>query len=150
MSSIMMHEKKRSWGSIPSLDGLSMDWEYKSEAASNKRTSVRMNMNSLAKLFEVREIQVKVLVEELTYSGRLLDLSAGGLSLSLPISLASNLPIKLGFFLGQMKVISKAEVRHVRESEGRFITGVRFVDLEPKTAEFIRDLYASEVLRHAL
>jgi c-di-GMP-binding flagellar brake protein YcgR len=143
-------EKKKSWNDLPSLDGLEMDWEYKSEASVNKRSSVRMRMEALAKLFELQDISVKVLARGETFTARLLDLSSGGLSLDMPVELETNLPIKLGFFLGQMKIISKAEVRHVRKSEDRYITGIKFIDLDNVSAEFLRELYASQIFRHAL
>jgi hypothetical protein len=142
-------EKKR-WEDIPSLDGLTIDWEYKPESSKNKRSFIRIKMEALAKLFEVKEIFVKIATNSQTYTAHLLDLSEGGLSLGVPIPLTINLPIKVGFFLGQVKIVSKAEVRHVREIEGQYIAGVKFIDLDKESAAFLKELYASQVFRHAL
>lgn len=142
-------EKKR-WDDIPSLDGLTIDWEYKPESSNNKRSFIRIKMEALAKLFEVKEIFVKIATNSQTCTAHLLDLSEGGLSLGVPIPLAVHLPVKIGFFLGQVKVVSKAEVRHVRKIEGQYITGVKFIDLDKESAAFLKELYASQVFRHAL
>ncbi len=142
-------EKKR-WEDIPSLDGLTIDWEYKPESSTNKRSFIRIKMEALAKLFEVKEIFVKIATSSQAYTAQLLDLSEGGLSLGVPIPLAVHLPIKIGFFLGQVRIISKAEVRHVQEIEGQYITGIKFIDLDKESAAFLKELYASQVFRHAL
>ena len=142
-------EKKR-WDDIPSLDGLTIDWEYKPESSKNKRSFIRIKMEALAKLFEVKEIFVKIATSSQAYTAHLLDLSEGGLSLGMPIPLAIHLPVKVGFFLGQVKIVSNAEVRHVREIEGQYITGIKFVGLDKESATFLKELYASQVFRHAL
>jgi len=143
-------EKKKGWDDIPSLDGLGIDWEYKSESASNKREFIRTKTKTLTNLFELKEIFVKIATASQTCTARLLDLGEGGLSLGVSMPLEVNLPIKVGFFLGQMKVIAKAEVRHVRKVEGQYIAGVKFVDLDKEAAQFIRELYASQIFRHPL
>jgi len=143
-------EKKKNWDAIPSLDGLQMDWEYKSESSRDQRSSVRMKKEALAKLFAMQEVPIKVFAEGQTSMARLLDLCAGGLSMGTPVPLAIDLPIQVGFYLGQMKILSRAQVRHVRQAEGFYIIGIKFIDLDTAAAEFIRELYASGVLRHAL
>ena len=143
-------EKKKSWDDVPSLNGLEMDWEFQAEASKNKRAFSRMDTEAMAKLFQAKEILVKIAAGEQTCTARLLDLCEGGLSLAVPVQLKTNLPIKVGFFLGQMKIISKAEVRHVRKSTDQYVTGIKFVDLDSVSAEFLRELYASQVFRHTL
>lgn len=143
-------EKKKSWSDIPSLEGLQMDWDYKSERAQDKRTLVRIGRESLVKLFEAKEVFVRIVADGQTHTARLLDLSEGGLALDAPVSLEGARSVKLGFIIGQVQVVSRAEVRHVRKWKDRFITGVKFIDLDKESAEFIRGLYASKVLRHAL
>jgi len=49
--------EKKSWDDIPSLDGLTIDWEYKPESSNNKRSFIRIKMEALAKLFEVSLLQ---------------------------------------------------------------------------------------------
>jgi len=143
-------EKKKSWDDIPSLDGLEMDWEYQSASSGDKRSNVRLRIAALAKLFEVNEILVRVFGGSQTLTVRVLDLSAGGLSLGMPVPLEVGLLITVGFFLGQRKIIAKAEVRHVREANGEYVTGIRFIDLDKESAQYIRELHGSHTLRHAL
>jgi len=139
--------EKKSWDDIPSLEGLDVDWGYKPVSPLGKRNSVRIKMDEISELFEAREIFVKVATRERTYTARLLDISEGGLSLSLPAMLGENLPVKVGFFLGTMKIISKALVRYVQKNGDVFTTGVKFIDLNQESSEYIRGLYASKVLR---
>jgi len=141
-------EKKTSWDDIPSLDGLSVEWEYKPETALGKRAFVRLNTEDIVGLFAVKEIFVKIATAQQTHTGRLLDISKGGLSLRLPVFLEENLPVKVGFFLGTVKVISKATIRHTRKVDTQYTTGIEFVDLNKESAEFIGGLYASKILHH--
>jgi len=139
--------EKKSWDDIPSLEGLDVDWGYKPVTPLGKRSFVRIKLDEICELFEAREILVKVATTEKTYTARLLDISEGGLSLGMPALLEENRPVKVGFFLGTTKIISKAMVRHIRKNGEVYTTGVKFVDLNPEAAEYIRGLYASKVLR---
>lgn len=141
-------EKKNSWDDIPSLDGLSVDWEYESSQSSDKRRFVRMIDEDILALFELREIIVKIATARETHTGRLIDISAGGLSLKLPAQLEQNQPLKMGFFLGTAKIISKGLVVHVEQMGEQYKVGIKFVDLEKETGEYITSLYSSKVLRH--
>ena len=143
-------EKKTSWDDIPSLEGVGVEWEYKAENSMGKRAYVRINADDLTCLFEVIEVFVKIATTKHTYTGRLLDISKGGISLHMPVVLEENVPIKVGFFLGTVKVISKALVRNTRKTDDpdKYITGIQFVDLNEDIAEYIAGLYASKMLYH--
>ncbi len=142
--------KKRSWDDIPSLEGLSVDWKHQPESAQDRRASVRMHIKALAKLFTAAEVPVMVFCPGQPHTACLLDLSEGGLCLGLPVRLAPGDRVQVGFFLGQRKVLALVEVRHVREVNSMFATGVRFIGLNKETALFIRELYASLVFSRAL
>ncbi len=143
-----MKKKTTSWDDIPSLEGVGVEWEYKPETTLGKRTFVRINADDLSGLFEVKEILVKIATTQNTHTGRLLDISKVGLSLRLSVSLEADLPVKVGFFLGSIKVISKAIIRHTRQEGALYTTGIKFIDLNNETAEFIGGLYASKILHH--
>jgi len=143
-------EKKVSWDDIPSIDGLGIDWEYKPETILDKRSFVRLDMGVVSRLVEVREIVVRLVTAKQQYEGPLVDVSAGGLALSLPVLLDIDLLVKVGFFLGSAKIISRGKVRHAKAESGRFITGIQFIDLAPESAEYIAGLYAAKVLIHAV
>jgi hypothetical protein len=143
-------EKKTSWDDIPSLEGLGVEWEYQPETALGKRAFVRINNDTLTGLFAVKEILVKIATAQQTsYTGRLLDISKSGLSISLPVALAENLPVMVGLFLGTVKVISKATIRQTRKEGATYTTGIQFVDLNKDAAEYIGGLYASKILHHS-
>lgn len=143
----LLMNKKTSWDNIPSLS-LGMDWEYKPESPLGKRAFVRINSKDIPKMFAVGDIRVKVATVKHTYTGRLLDISTGGFSMSLPVSLEESQPLKVGFFLGSVKIVSKALVRHTRKIEDQYTTGVEFVDLDSESAGYINGLYASLILRN--
>jgi len=142
-------EKKLSWDDIPSLDGLGMDWDYKPETALDKRAFVRITKEEISQLYEDREILVKLATAKKNYDGHLLDISAGGIALSLPVLLEENLPVKVGFFLGTTRIISKGIVRHIDQSGNQYKTGIKFIDLANDSFEYIAGLHAANVLLRA-
>jgi len=139
-------EQQRSWDDIPSLEGMEVDWDYKPTSPLGKRTAVRIGQNEISTLFDVREIVVQVATSHRTYTGCLLDISVNGLSIGLPDLLAQGRAVKVRFFLGTMKITAKAMVVHAQKKETRYTTGLRFIDLNPKIADFIGGLYAAKVL----
>lgn len=142
-------EKKTSWDDIPSLDGLGVEWEYKPENALGKRAYTRINAEDLVELLAAKKILVKVATAQNSYTGLLLDISKGGVSLNLPVLLDNNLPVMVGFFLGSVKVISKALILHTRKEGALYTTGIQFIDLNNESADFIGGLYASKILHHS-
>lgn len=142
--------EKKSWDDIPSLEGAGVDWNFKPETPLGKRSFVRINADDISGLFEVKEIFVKVATAKGTHIGRLLDISKGGLSLRIPVSLEENLPVKVGFLLGTMKIISKALVRHSHKIGEKYTMGVQFIDINEESAAYIDELYASKVLHHTV
>ncbi len=138
--------EKKSWDTIPSLQGLDVDWEYKPASPLGKRAFIRLKETDIFALFETREIFVKIATSENSYTGRLLDISEGGISVCLATLLEENSPVKVGFFLGTMKIISKAVVRHTQKKGAMYTTGFKFIDLNKECGEYIRGLYASKVL----
>jgi hypothetical protein len=103
-------------------------------------------MGVVSQLVEVRTIVVKLATVKKNYDSSLIDISEGGLALSLPVLLDVDLPVKVGFFLATTKIISRGLVRHASEIGNRFITGIQFVDLPPDSAEYIAGFYAAKVL----
>ena len=72
----------------------------------------------------------------------------GGASVSLPALIDVGLPLKIGFYLGVEKIISKARVKHSRKAGAQNIIGIEFVDLKKESAEYIAGLYSAKFLRH--
>ena len=143
-----MKRNKPSWDDIPSLEGIGVEWEYTPETPLGKRSHVRSNADEISGLFAAKEILVKIATPKETHTGRLLDISKGGLSVRLSVLLEVNLPIKVGFILGKRRIISKAVVRHTRITGERYTTGIQFVDIDAESAEYINGLHASKILRH--
>jgi len=141
-------EKKINWDDIPSLDGLDVDWEYKQKDSHEKRAFTRFTNGDVSTLCEVKTISVKIVTSTQTLDGLLLDVSEGGASVSLPALIDVGLPLKIGFYLGIEKIISKARVKHSRKASAQNIIGIEFVDLKKESAEYISGLYSAKFLRH--
>lgn len=142
-------KKKYSWDQIPSLDGLGIDWEYKSEKALDKRVAIRLGVEAVSRLVEVQTLEVRVATAHKNYLGSLIDISAGGMALFLLARLEVDLPVKVGCFIGKVKIISHGLVRHVQANGKRFLTGIQFVGLDADLAEYLSGLYAAKVLYHS-
>ena len=139
-------EPKKSWDDIPSLDGLSVDWDYKAREKVDNRSHSRLDAGSLQQLFETGAIPAKLAIAGETLDARLVDLSKGGAALSLDRSLAIGQPVKTGFLLGPAKILAKGTVRHVKQDGDRYIIGIQFAALNEGSADYIAGLYASKVL----
>ncbi len=141
-------EKKVDWDSIPSLEGLEVEWDYGKKCAKDKRTFVRLNLDDIGQLFEVCEIKVKVATVQQIHDGVLLDVSAGGAAVKLSTALEVYQPIKVGFVLSNTPIVTKGQVRYMEQMESGYKIGVQFIDLDPNIQDFIGGLYASKVLGH--
>jgi len=138
------------WDDLPTLEGLGVDWDFKPIPPLGKRAFVRIEKENIPQMFIVDKIFVKVATVTEIYTGQLLDISKGGLSVNLPVSLEENCPLRVGFLLGPVKIISKAVVKHSRNIDNQHITGIEFIDLDSESAGYINGLYASLILHHSL
>ena len=138
-----------SWDDIPTLEGVGVDWAYTPQAALDQRAFTRIEMHALSQLMTAHTIIVRLATARHTYEGTLADISQGGLAVHLPAELTINQPVKIGFFLGPEKIISRGVVRHVKPEENRSLIGIQFVDLAQESAEYIAGLYAAKVLSRA-
>jgi c-di-GMP-binding flagellar brake protein YcgR len=139
-----MEKKKSSWDDIPPLDGLEVDWEYKPENPLGKRAWARIANRELFFLFAVKSIPVKVVAKNYDKSGYLLDISKKGLAVLLPARLQKEQPVKIGLFLGGKKVTSRAMVRNTSEVEGKYRTGLEFVELDKELENYLVGLGATK------
>ncbi|MGW8194057.1 MAG: PilZ domain-containing protein [Desulforhopalus sp.] len=142
-----MAKSKADWDKIPSIDGLSVDWEYEPESPLGKRELVRIETKDLRTLFSVKSIPVKVAVKGYEGKGYLVDIAEGGCAVLLGTELSEGQPVKLGLFLGEQKVLSRAIVRSVRQEKGGYRTGMEFVDLAEESATYIAGLVSSKVFK---
>lgn len=142
-----MADKKPDWGDIPSLGGLSVDWEYEPENPLGKRQVVRLTSVELRDLIGNKAIPVKVVAKGFEETGRLLDISSGGVAVLLKSELVEGKPVKLGMFLGKEKIISRALVRSSTTKDDGFRTGLEFVELPAPNVEYISSLISSRVYK---
>jgi hypothetical protein len=138
--------EKKNWDNIPSLQDLSVDWEFEPENPLGKRKLSRLGGGNLRDLSGGKKIPVKVVAQQYDEKGLLQDISQSGLAVVVARPLALGQAVKVGLFLGQEKVIAKGLVRHIAPAAaaGHRI-GIEFVDLPPQTDEFIASLVAAKL-----
>lgn len=135
-----MAKEKSSWDDIPALDGLGVDWEYEPENPLGKRAWARITNIDLYSLLDAKSIPTKVVSTNFEQTGHLLDISKNGLAVLLPAQLGNGQRVKIGFFLGKRKVVSRAVVRNSLTVEGKFRIGMEFVGLDKDSEAYIISL----------
>lgn len=141
---------KSGWDHIPSLKGLEVDWQYEVENPLGKRAWVRIVSAQFYTLLGVKNIPVKIVSKTFQETGQLLDVSKGGFSVQLKTKLTVGQLLKVGFFIGKQKVISRAVVRYITDLDERFKAGVEFVELDEATKEYIAGLVAAKVFQQQI
>ncbi len=139
-----MTDEKKKWDDIPSLEGLEIDWEFKPENPLGKRSYERMKNSEVASLFKMKEIPVQVATGKKQFKGRLYDICEGGLAIDAKTELVVKQPVKVGFFLGRKKIISRATVRWTKKIHVGFRIGVMFVKMSQEDSDYIAGVYASK------
>jgi hypothetical protein len=139
-----MGDDKPTWEDLPSLEGLEMDWDFEPEKTKGKRAYTRLTLRELDFLFKKKDIPVKLVTERNQCTAYLVDVSQGGVCLRAKVSdVTESQLVKLGFFLGNQKVVSKGRIKHVREDKGWSILGIEFVGLSGDNYEYLAGLYTS-------
>ncbi|MFH0781397.1 MAG: PilZ domain-containing protein [Pseudomonadota bacterium] len=145
-----MAKEKTGWGDIPSLPGLEVDWKFEPENPLGKRAWQRIVNKDLYAILGVKNIPIKVVAKNFEEIGSLLDLAQGGFSVLLKTKLAEGQLLKVGFLLGNQKVISRAKIINVRSLEGRYRVGVEFVELDKDLHNYIGGVISSRVFQQPL
>jgi len=140
-----MADKKVSWDDIPSLEGLKVDWNFEPKNTLGKRAQKRMKSTELHPILDVDRIYVKVAARNFEEKGYLLDLTSKGLAVCLNSRLDKDTPVKIGFFLGPQKIVSRALVKNSQEVDGMYKMGMVFEKLDGEYAEFITGIFASKI-----
>lgn len=136
---------KMSWAEIPSIDNLKVDWNYKPENPLGKRIVVRLGQRDLFGMLDVDRVPVKIVAKRLETRGYLIDISPKGLAVAMDEDIAVGTLMRLGFFLGNHKVITRAVVRNTHNLEQGYRTGVEFIDLAEEHVGFITCLNSAKV-----
>ena len=141
---------KSGWDNIPSLKGLEVDWQYEPENPLGKRAWLRIASTQFYTILGVKNIPVKLASKTVEETGHLLDVSQGGFSAVVKTNFTVGQLLKVGFFIGKQKVISRAVVKYVTLREERFKVGVEFVDLDGATKQYIAGIVAAKVFQQPL
>ncbi|MBT8347813.1 MAG: PilZ domain-containing protein [Desulfofustis sp.] len=141
-----MSEKKKDWDEIPSLEGLQMDWDYSGNDSLGNRRFERLTYGDVTEIFEVKAVPVRVATPEFTIDGTLSDISGGGVAVILKKSVKAGQQAKIGFFLGQRKIISRVVARQRTEIQNGFRIGFEFKSISEEDSTYINGLYSSKML----
>ncbi len=145
-----MTKEKKDWGQIPALAGLEVDWKFEPDNPLGKRGLMRIIDDDLCAALGVKRIPVKVVAKNIDETGLLLDIAKGGFSVLLKMEPQVEQPLKVGFYLGTQKVISRGLVKNVGNQAGKYRVGIAFVDLDEKSQGVIADLVSSKVFKKSL
>ncbi len=147
-----MTKEKKDWDDIPSLEGLEVEWDFEPGNPHGKRAFERMKGEELAPLFKMQEIPVevsanipvRVATAKAQFQGIVFDICQGGLGIDSVPELFENQVVKVGFFLGKKKIISKAVVKWAVKKDTFYRSGLMFVELDQEANDFIAGVYASK------
>ena len=143
-----MSSDKPGWDNIPSLDGLEVDWEFEVENPMGKRSYSRLTIDELRQLLNFETIPVKLVSERGPSTAFLVDLSQGGICLRTKLSHSGTSElVKLGFILGEHKIISRGRIKHIRQQNEWTILGIEFVGLTGENQDYIAQLFSSTNLK---
>lgn len=135
------------WDDIPSVDGLSVDWEYVPVNPLGKRVWPRIPKASLCNLLSVRSLPVNLVSVKHEKFGELIDVSPKGIAVELTAQLTVGERMKISFFLGRKKVVAHTLVRNVQGLNKKIRVGLEFMDLKKETGRFIAGLGAARYYR---
>lgn len=93
-----MSEEKKSWDSIPSLDGLQVDWDFQPGNPHGRRSARRLTDREVSRAFGLPYIPIKIATARTISRGILQDISENGLAVRMQDTLQPDEPVKLGFF----------------------------------------------------
>jgi len=141
----VMSEKTPTWDDIPSIEGLEVDWSYKTNSLLERRTAMRLLRKDLQLLLGKGHVAVKLVTSDGEYKASLMDISRIGVAVYVDENMPVELPIRLGLILGTQKIITKALVRNSNKYEGGYRIGVEFADLDMEAEAYIGELIASNV-----
>lgn len=139
-----MTEKKAGWEGIPSIEGLEVDWNYEPESTLGKRAWARMTERDLLPLFDMQSLPVQVAAKNFDGLGSLVDIGQSGMAVLLNTRLDLREPVKIGFFLGKQKVMSRAVIRNVGDNRGGHRIGMEFMDFKKEYESFIAGLVSTK------
>jgi hypothetical protein len=132
------------WEQIPSLD-LEVDWNYEPENPQGKRSSVRLVKKDLSRMFVRDDIPVKIVSIKFDEQGSLVDISSTGLAVVLGVDMKVGMLVRVGFFLGKHKIISRGIVRNASLFADNYRIGIEFVQLDKAHVAFINSLNSAKV-----
>ena len=141
--------EKKNWHDIPSIEGLEIDWQYEPESTLGKRACPRMTERDVLALFDAQSLPVQVAAKNFGGLGSLVDIGQSGMAVLLDTKLTPSEPVKIGFFLGQQKIASRAVIKNVGDGRGGHRIGMEFMDFKPEYRSYIAGLVSTKSY-HAL
>lgn len=136
-------EMASNWDKIPSIQGLSVDWDYEPESSLGKRLWKRLVQKDIERLLGVDKTPVKMITADTEIRGRLLDISQKGLG----VLLEKDVPVgevgKIGLHLGKETIVSRAVTKNSVSGAGKHRVGLEFVGLSDTMEEYIVQLVSS-------
>ena len=106
----------------------------------DRRHQHRMKVEELSALLNVKDIPVKITTDQEVNADRLLNLSEGGMAVSLLTELAMDVKLKVSLVLGNRNIIADAVVKQIRKAGSVYVAGIMFVNLAKEAVDYINGI----------
>ncbi len=106
-----------------------------------KRERTRIRHDEAARLYNVDKIGARIVTEQQSYEGALLDLSAGGAAVITVSALPLNLPVEVELRVGDHRIKALGVVKNRNKLGVKYRLGVQFTHLDPEEQDFLLLLY---------
>lgn len=117
------------------------DRQRLSRRKDEKRESTRIKHGEAARLYNVDKIGARIITEQQSYEGTLLDLSAGGAAVITISALPINLPVSVELRVGDHRIKAAGVVKNRNKLGVKYRLGVQFTRLDPEEQDFLLLLY---------
>lgn len=125
-------------------DDSKIDWNFTPEK--DKRKWGRLTSRYIKKFYFNSSLEVYFHTRNLYYSGLVLDISAGGMLVSLTQLIETD-PSKISFMVGKNKVITLASIQRKKVVDNGYEYGLMFIDIKSGDQELLNDLYVNKILQ---
>jgi len=110
------------------------------EQVIDKRHHPRIQEKDLAALLDMEAVQVELSADQEMSADQLLNISLGGIAVTMPTAPTLGHHLRVSIILGRKKITVDAIVRQVRRAGELFVAGLMFVDLVREAAAYLNGL----------
>lgn len=133
-------KRKTDWGDLFPLRVMTSSEALTPEKILEKRHHHRMKVDDLSALLNAKDIPVKIITDQEINTDRLLNLSEGGMAVTMHTELAIDLAVKVSFVLGKKNIIVDAVIKQIRKKGSVYEAGIMFINLAKDAMDYINGI----------